>query len=128
MRFSARNYRLTALLFLALILASRVLIPTGWMPSSDGGRFIQMCSGGSMTTAWVDADGKLHKHKPSGQPSNNQPCAFAGIAALAIAEQAALVLIPVKPASQPAIYPTGSAIGMGLAAPPPFATGPPTLT
>ena len=112
---------------LALALALRVLVPAGWMPAEGQGLAITLCSGSGAQTAWVDADGKIHKHGPAQGSMADHPCAFAGMGApmlggdvpappLAIlAPRDAIVSLAQAPA----------AIGQGLAAPPPPATGPP---
>jgi hypothetical protein len=89
-----------------LALAVRMIIPTGWMPSVVAGKAtITLCTGAGMVEAWVDADGKIHKDSPTKKSANDQP----------------------SPQSVPVAVLTGVAIGLGLAAPPPPAIGPPTL-
>jgi len=121
-RLSTRNRIALVLLGLALVL--RVLVPTGWMPSERGGFAITICSGSGMESAWVDADGKLHKEAPA--QGGDQHCAFAGLGAPVVGSCLPPAIVPAKPAvAAPAVSQTLAAIGQGLAAPPPPATGPP---
>lgn len=112
---------------LALALAMRVLVPAGWMPAAGQGLAITLCSGEGAVTAWVDADGKIHKHDPAQGSMADHPCAFAGMGAPMLGGD-----LPAPPAMLPAprdeiarIAQAPAAIGQGLAAPPPPATGPP---
>jgi hypothetical protein len=124
----SKHSLLLALMIFAL--AVRMIIPTGWMPSMIAGKAtITLCTGAGMVEAWVDADGKIHKDSPAKKGAGDQPCAFAGLSAAADAPSyAELSLEPLLP---PQLVPgaalTGVAIGLGLAAPPPPAIGPPTL-
>jgi hypothetical protein len=118
------------LAFVILALAMRMIVPTGWMPSAVAGKaMITLCTGAGMVEAWVDADGKIHKDSPAKKGAGDQPCAFAGLSAAADAPSyAELSLEPLlPPQSVPGAALTGVAIGLGLAAPPPPAIGPPTL-
>jgi hypothetical protein len=124
----SKHSLLLALMIFAL--AVRMLIPTGWMPSMIAGKAtITLCTGAGMVEAWVDADGKIHKDSPAKKSANDQPCAFAGLSAAADASSyTELSLEPALPTqSVPVAVLTGVAIGLGLAAPPPPAIGPPTL-
>lgn len=133
-RFAARKY-LTALL-LAFALVAKLLVPAGWMPVADGQGFaIEMCGGeGPMSAESAAAMkaandrlnaglGKHAKGKPGGEPA----CPFA---ALALGLGSEDVQAPSAPATFVQESPPSSfavAIGRGLAAPPPPATGPPAL-
>lgn len=126
-RTSSRHWLLA---FFVLALAARMLVPTGWMPSfADGRTTITLCTGAGMVEAWVDADGAIHKERPARSSTHDQPCAFAGLGAVAdlpmVAALAQHVALPAAP--QPPFDATNVAIGLGLAAPPPPAIGPPTL-
>ena len=45
---------------IALLLATRALVPTGWMPTADaGGVHITLCTGQGMVDAVLGPDGKL---------------------------------------------------------------------
>jgi hypothetical protein len=112
---------------LALALAVRVLVPAGWMPAEGQGLAITICSGNGAETAWVDAEGKIHKHDPAQDSMADHPCAFAGMGAPMLGGD---VLPPplALPAPRDEIASLSLApatIGQGLAAPPPPATGPP---
>ncbi len=115
--------------FVVLALAVRVLVPTGWMPSSLGGHpGFALCTGQGLVEAWVDSDGKLHKSPLDKREKGSNPCLFSGLTAgidpailyteVASADFAAR-------ATQPLVFSLG--IGRGLAAPPPPSTGPPFL-
>jgi hypothetical protein len=114
---------------LACALMLRVLVPAGWMPSTDasGVTRITLCSGEGRQTAWVDRDGTLHKQAPNtSDPRHDQPCAFAGLAfAMADAPAPTALLLPPTPRADAAPRPVPAAIGRGLPAPPPPSTGPP---
>lgn len=123
--------------FALLAMAVRALVPAGYMfaPTQDH-RFIAvtLCSGHGpaevvmdlTTGAVVDPASTNQNDAPSkNAPSADAPCVFAAAASLSAPEQ---------PASLPAIFrlasvdlPSASAIapGRGLAAPPPWSTGPP---
>ncbi len=122
-----------AILLAALLL--RIAVPQGWMPVrlADGWR-IMLCPGSGAMPA---PDGTAHaqmmampgmKPMPAGQHHDaaEHPCAFSALA-MALAEPA----VPVVPAPMAlaatwlATIGRAVAIGRGLAAPPPPATGPP---
>jgi hypothetical protein len=64
-----------------MALAMRVIIPSGYMPSSERGFALTICAGMDTKTVWMDKSGKLHKEDPSiGKSVEHQPCAFAGAA------------------------------------------------
>lgn len=115
--------RLVALLALALIV--RALVPTGWMPiATDDGVRLVLCPGQGHAVAGMHHGGG-HGHDA---PMPDHPCAFAGLGLAADTAPAPLIL-PLPPLAEP---PAPSevfavAIGQGLAAPPPPATGPPTF-
>jgi hypothetical protein len=116
--------------FVVIALAARMIIPTGWMPSMVAGKAtITVCTGAGMVEAWIDADGKIHKESPAKKGAGDQPCAFAGLSAAADAPSYAELSLEtaLSPQSVPVAALTGVAIGLGLAAPPPPAIGPPTL-
>jgi hypothetical protein len=118
---------------LAVVLLGRMLVPAGWMPvqASGEGFAIVLCSGDGPVQAWIDGAGKLHKGKHSDGKSGGEPkdpCPFGALTAplnlvapLEVATLAPLEGLSAIPA------PDTTAIGHGLAAPPPPATGPPFL-
>nr|WP_047168472.1 hypothetical protein [Sphingomonas sp. Y57] len=115
-----------ALVLVALALFMRLLVPAGWMPAADRGLAITLCTGTGAQQAWVDEQGNIHKGKP-GEGQADHPCVFGGFAAvldLPMGLDLSGGLLPV-PAALPALAATAVAIGQGLAAPPPPATGPP---
>lgn len=129
-----RNFGIrTAFVLTALALLLRILVPAGFMPSSNAGQgyAIALCSDMSGMSGWVDLNGKLHKGaKPSEETTNHQPCVFSGFAtALTLPD----IIGPATPAPIAVAAFFGSslgraAIGQGLAAPPPPPTGPPAHT
>lgn len=116
-----------ALALIALALLMRVLVPGGWMPATTGQGFaITLCTGTGMETAWIDAEGGIHKEKPSGEAGADQHCAFAGMGmAMLDGDAPAAIVAPAPAQVELPARPLQVAIGQGLAAPPPPATGPP---
>lgn len=115
------------LALVALALAARILVPAGWMPSADSGMpTITLCTGSGMVTAWIDADGKIHKSAPESGGKASGACVFAflGLALTGIALGFALAWfhhrLPTRRLAE-----GFAAVGRGLAAPPPPARGPP---
>ena len=111
-----------------MALAMRVIIPSGYMPSSERGFALTICAGMDTKTVWMDKSGKLHKEDPSkGKSVEHQPCAFAGAAITADFPATALriAMAPVALAI-PVFAKREVSVGAGLAAPPPPAIGPPS--
>lgn len=137
-RLRHSNLKLLAMVGAALLM--RALIPAGWMPAHGAHGFaLELCSG---RTPGGDAE-QLRAARAlleaalagtsQGQSDNaksdasDQPCAFAGLA-----HAAPPAIAPESPSPTPqasAIQPLAlvAAIGRGLPAPPPPATGPPLL-
>ncbi len=118
------------LALLVLTLAVRVVIPTGFMPTSNAQGFhVSICNGTGNMEAWIGLDGKIHKEDPGKGGSHEQPCAFAGLAFGGAVPEIAIVALAPTPtgASTVPFHYTAVAIGRGLAAPPPPQTGPPAL-
>lgn len=129
-RQSGLSRTLAALALLAMVV--RALIPAGYMVAPAGqGRSVAvtLCSAHGAQTLFLDLDTGDFAPKKSGVPSKtaggDAPCVFAMASALAE---------PGTPAALPAALPTGPTFvptsvwtspGRGLAAPPPWATGPP---
>ena len=133
MRSRSRNHRMLALAVLACAMALRMLVPEGWMPVSDGHGFrIAMCTGTGPMDMTMAMPGMAMHHGKAGhdqqQPMQDHPCTFVHLG-LAFAEPVlpTLDLPPLARAEALAARPLAIAIGRGLAAPPPPATGPPTL-
>jgi hypothetical protein len=121
--------RRLALACVVLALAMRITVPSGWMPSSERGFALTVCTGMDTQTVWLDAKGKLHKEDPSkGKSVEHSPCAFAGATAANDLPVADLhFAMPHRPAPLPIFAVSEVLVGKGLAAPPPPATGPPSI-
>jgi hypothetical protein len=121
--------RRLALAFVVLALTVRALVPNGWMPDGERAFALTVCTGVDTQTIWMDSKGGLHKQHPDGhKQSKHWPCAYAGHADAStpvadVNSDADLRLLAIR---EP-IDPLHVAIGLGLAAPPPPQTGPPTL-
>lgn len=115
------------LALVALALAARILVPAGWMPSADSGMpTITLCTGSGMVTAWIDADGKIHKSAPESAGKASGACVFAflGLALTGLVLGFALAYLRDRVTAR-RIGEGFAAVGRGLAAPPPPARGPP---
>jgi hypothetical protein len=125
---SSTPLRSFAAVFVLMALAMRVIIPSGYMPSSERGFALTICAGMDTKTVWMDKSGKLHKEDPSiGKSVEHQPCAFAG-AAITADFPATAFQIDMDPVAlaAPVFAKREVSIGSGLAAPPPPAIGPPS--
>lgn len=119
------------LLVLALIaLGLRAVTPTGYMVASPGGAFeVTLCTGHGPATISLDLGGDPSADKPGGKSAGKDaPCLFA--AAATLAPPATPPALSAGPAFAPSETPLFAAVsvGRGLAAPPPWATGPPATT
>lgn len=124
-------------LLLAFALLAKLLVPAGWMPAFDGGAVrMEMCGWGPITPALakeiaeaeraIAGDSGTKKHEKAGA---DQPCAFAGLSFAFTDVEAPTVQAPLADfAEAPTFGVAETAIGRGLAAPPPPSTGPPLLT
>ncbi len=122
-------FRNIAAALIVLALALRVIIPSGFMPSSERGFALTICAGMDTQTVWMEKSGKLLKEDPSkGKSVEHQPCAFAGatMASDVPAPEIHVALAPVALAA-PIFAEREVAVGRGLAAPPPPAIGPPSF-
>ena len=122
--------------FALLALLVRALVPAGYMVAEAGtvdGRYlvVQMCDGHGSAAQVIDLDtGKVidkSKSPDSTDSSNKSPCVFAMASAVSLpplAVEPVLVrhAIAAEPAGVSEVRP-----GRGIAAPPPPATGPPSL-
>lgn len=106
----------------------RALVPAGWMPSTEAGQWVALCSGAGETKIWVDASGHLHKEGAPAPKSPSGECAFAGLRlGFDLPHVALLIFAYARLTDLPVLLPLISRIGQGLAAPPPPKTGPPSL-
>jgi hypothetical protein len=133
------------LVLLAVGLALRALVPTGWMPVLDvDGLRLELCGGWQAATPIRPSTMAAHHgagghqmatapaghHQPKGkhEKAGDQPCAFAA-AALAWLGDVGPREMPTALATVAALpFPAAVGIGRGLAAPPPPSTGPPSLS
>ncbi len=125
--FSQDRTRLVAALF-ALVLLARLLVPAGWMPSAQDGRWISICSGSGEAMVWLDSTGKAHADKDSSDQHKDGSCVFSATSLAFDLPLAPLVVAAVPAYGASLVLASHSvAIGRGLAAPPPPKTGPPAL-
>ncbi len=120
---------LMTLAFVAIVM--KVVVPPGYMVATSAagyGPVVVLCSGHK---AYVDAlTGKLVYGEP-GQPSDsskgngNSPCLFAAAAHWGPPAQAQHALVTDIAFQDAPVAIRVAAIGLGAAAPPPWATGPP---
>ena len=122
--------RLGAIALLALVV--RAIVPAGYMlaPARQGELLaITLCSGHGPVEALIDLNtGALVEHQkkaPEKSAASDAPCVFAAVPALAAPEApftlaVRFIAISAAPSRLAEVAP-----GRGLAAPPPWATGPP---
>ena len=129
-RLSQRQRRLW-MAFVALAMLVRLLVPAGWMPVADAaGSHLALCDGGMPVAKPMHGmrHGPTHGKAPMHhQGPSDHPCSFAGPAA---ALDTPVLDVPLPPAAPRHVAVTThlvAAIGHGLAAPPPPATGPPAF-
>jgi hypothetical protein len=117
--------RVVALLALALFV--RALVPAGWMPvAGPHGVHLALCP--DQAPVAHAAPGHHGGGEHGEAPAPDQPCAFAGLGLAADAPPPLLVIAPASIAAAPVqVLRTAVAVGRGLAAPPPPATGPPAF-
>jgi hypothetical protein len=118
------------LITIALIaFAVRGLVPAGWMPTGERAFEITICAGVETHTVWLDSKGDLHKQDPSKKVvPDAETCAFGAIAfAIASDGYDATTFKLLQNSALENVAEFSVAIGRGLAAPPPPATGPPIL-
>lgn len=122
------------MMFALIAMAIRAAVPVGFMLSADPDRWIvvTMCSGtGPMQMALnletgEHREGEAPAHEDQGKAVHHAPCVFAAAATPAPPASVAIFAPPIQvfAAALPA-FPESVAVGRGLAAPPPWATGPP---
>jgi hypothetical protein len=139
-----RTRRSLVLLALLCILVARTAVPAGWMPTTAAGGHIVLapCSGMGVSAlhaahamAAMDMPGMtVHASRDAGDDSGrhpdtagDHPCAGAGVGVALETPALDLAVAPALPPSATLAVRPASAIGHGLAAPPPPATGPPFL-
>lgn len=119
-----RNQALAGVM-LALALFVRALVPAGYMATGEGRSItVTLCADASGTPKTVAVP--LGQHD-AGQdsPDKHKPCAFAGMG-LALDLPAAIAApAPRQPAPSAPFAAQLVGVGQGLAAPPPYQTGPP---
>jgi hypothetical protein len=121
-------------------MALRALIPAGYMlaPAHDGSSFVAvtLCSGHGPVEALIDlrtgevrdpASDTTDPDRRTNQSGADALCVFAAVAPLAAPERAPIVAQLVIPEIAAAAPAAELRPGQGLAAPPPWATGPPFL-
>lgn len=128
--------RLRAWAMLALLaLCVRVVTPPGFMISASqamaGGLTVTLCGGFGMHEAMIDlvtgeivASGAPVEHKPE-SGATDSPCVFAAVAALARVLVPAIAAPVARGARVAQRRIVAASPGRGLAAPPPWPTGPP---
>jgi hypothetical protein len=125
---------LAAVALLAMVV--RALVPAGYMFAPDRGGdvlTVTLCSGHGavaavidlQTGAVVDADAAPDDQSPGKSSNANAPCVFASVATLAAPEAPVTVTVALQMAPAETIASVRAAPGRGLAAPPPWSTGPP---
>lgn len=124
-----KHHRQLALLLLVLTLSVRALLPTGYMVGSGPKSItVYVCAQAdgmaNTLTIPLDSETPVKDHDKNDQGS----CAFAGMASAVNLPTSDSVAFVSPTENFAATLPMEAAPGRGLAAPPPFATGPPTLT
>jgi hypothetical protein len=110
---------------LALLLVFRLLVPAGWMiaPSQAGGLGFVLCDGA------VAAAPAMHGHGDHDGPAPAKPsdghCPYAALASPALPPAPPIVAAPVSSPRLAQQTPSREGRRLGLASPPPPATGPP---
>lgn len=126
--------RALAFAILAAALLLRIVVPQGWMPVDTGqGWRIVICTGSGpvQMTAGMKMTGGMH-HLPGGPDhgAGDHACPY-GSLALALAMAEPILPVVALPAIMRSVRLVAAvhtvAVGRGLAAPPPPATGPPLV-
>lgn len=124
--------RAAGLMLAAMALLLRLAFPTGFMlsPSRSDLPTIVICTGQGAMTVTLGEDGKPVKagetHK-SDTDKTSHPCTFAVASVVAVAPALVAILSPQRltQVARPPLL-TTQRPGLGLAAPPPPTTGPPS--
>jgi hypothetical protein len=127
-RTSAIARALAALALLAM--SVRALVPAGFMPAQQDGRFLSvvLCTGYGGVEAVLDlATGDVSKDAPAHDGSRDEetPCVFAAAAPLAPPSASSILISAPLVVGESDAAPAQLAFMPGLAAPPPWATAPP---
>lgn len=121
------NRALAGLLVAAALLA-RALVPGGYMAAPSAGSItVTLCADASGTPKQVQVALGDHEVPGKDHQDKHSPCAFAGMAALADLAPLPEVPLPPPPAVAASFAVQAVAVGQGLAAPPPYQTGPPAI-
>lgn len=120
-----RSTRTTLIWLFVAALFVRALVPVGWMPSSQEGRWVSICSGAGESQVWLDDQGA--PHKSGDKMSGDGTCVFAGTAALPGTAETGVSFQVARYDAAPDAIAAAVTIGRGLAAPPPPQTGPPSF-
>ena len=140
---SAGRLGRVSLTLAALALFVRLLVPAGYMLATESAANalpgLVICTGQGAMVLTLDASGRAVPPDPgkshSGQPDSGKskggdhPCTYASAAATHATPLLSSVDAPVRFAAvaAPPLL-TTQRPGLGLAAPPPFTTGPPSIT
>jgi hypothetical protein len=122
-----QRHRLALAVVLAATLLMRALVPAGWMPAIADGQLITICSGMGEAKLWIDANGNPVETPHDKNPSGDRACAFAASLGGFMAPLALCLACPLGIAAVDLPGRLAVAVGLGLAAPPPPAIGPPAL-
>ena len=118
---------LAALALLAMVV--RALVPSGYMLAEVGAHqvlTVTLCSGHGPVETQIDFGPQApHKGDPANGKAHDAPCAFAAVAHLAAPQSLRAVSTPLFASLSAPPSPQIISPGRGLAAPPPWATGPP---
>lgn len=115
-----------AVMLLALALAVRALVPAGYMATGEGRSItVTLCADASGTPQQIVVPLEDHGAGKD-SPDKHQPCAFAAMAAaLDVPPPVLVAALPRQPATMRPFAAQLVGVGRGLAAPPPYQTGPP---
>lgn len=108
-----------------LAVCLRILAPSGYMTTPDQPFALVICTGEGALNLTSDPS-----HQDHGAPQSHAPCAFAGLGVATAPPEPLAAPAPVvfALAAEPIALQASLRPGQGLAAPPPPATGPPTLS
>jgi hypothetical protein len=120
-----RSLRFLTILLFACALALRAWVPAGWMPAPGAHSFAIMPCPAAAPTAMMDM-GHGPEHRDHPKPSGD--CFSPLLAGVALPDPPPLIRAT-APRQDAGPTPVLEAVApTGLAAPPPFSTGPPALT